>query len=113
MRTLARTLPLILLCILAGCSTLVERAEKAHWTAFTTTDAFLNLERSLDDAGMRDPWMHQVAETLRAEAPPVLLDSFDLIQSYKAEQTEDGKIQLQGAVNMLKELTKTANHYLP
>lgn len=98
--------------LVCGCSTLVERAEKAHWTAFQTTDAFLQLERNLDNSGFVNAEMHTAAEAIRDEAPVLFVDSFDLIQTYKTNQTAEGKIKLEGAVEMLKAVTKRAQRYL-
>lgn len=113
MKRLTTILPILFLIVTAGCGGLVERAEKAHWTAFMTTDTFLRLERNLDDAGMRDPQMHQAAEEIRETAPPVFMDAFDIIQEYKAERTPEGRFALEGSMELLKSITAKSQKYLP
>ena len=100
------------LLMLAGCSTVVERAEKAHWTAFQTTDAFLAAERSMDNAGMRDEQVHAAAEWLRTNAPPIFLDTFDVIQDYKASASPEGKVEIDAAIKVLNGIAAKATKYI-
>lgn len=112
MKPLKTILPILLTIFAAGCGTLVERSEKAHWTAFQATDAFLAAERAMDNAGMRIDGAHKAAEELRATAPQVFMDTFDLIQDYKAQQTPEGKVELEAVLPMLKSITAKATKYL-
>lgn len=113
MKNQLRLFSLIGLLFLAGCGSLVERAEKAHWTAFVATDSFLKVERSLDNSGMRNEEMHEAAEDLRNYSQPIFLDTFDTIQEYKENKTPDGKIELEGAIKLLKSINLKASKYLP
>lgn len=112
-RQLAPILSLLAFLVLAGCTTLVERAEKAHYSAFVATDQFLRVERNLDNAGMRNEDMHRVAEEIRATAPQVFIDSFDLIQDYKAAESPEGRIELEEAIHLLQSIATKATTHLP